>query len=214
MCVGERAREVAVRRRRRELLPASRIGDHRVVTGFELDKEVKVIRLDRKALKEATRVGGQLGQPLRIPLGPLRLVHHIGDDWQWHGGQGVFLVEYQEHLGLTAMLSRLKIQVIAIPKGDVVHWGVLERREVPIESRHATAGDRLAYLLTDGVIGALSADSLNARFEKEQGGQPVIAVTYQADGEEHAFFLSCPGASEFRKAHALLDACLPGLLRG
>ena len=169
--------------------------------------------LDGKALKAATRQGGQLGRPLRSGGGPGILVHHIGNDWQWRPGQSInMLVDYQNHIGLQVKLSTVKFQMVVIPKRDVEHWGVLERRSVPTAQAHDRSST-IAFGLLYGPIGALVGASMDARAEAKQGGKPVIGVTYRVGGEEHAFFLGFALAPLYRKAHDFLNACLPGLLR-
>jgi hypothetical protein len=160
--------------------------------------------------------GGELGPPQGdSTIGTAGLMHHIGNDWPWHPGQMSLLRGYENHIGLLVEVSKFKFQMVAIPKRDVLHWGVLERRSVPTAEAHGrgSAAVGLLYGLMYGPIGGLLAASADARAEEKLGGKPAIGVTYQGDGEEHAFFLEWVLASDYRKAHALLNACLPGLLR-
>jgi hypothetical protein len=169
--------------------------------------------LEGKALKAATREGGQLGRPLRSGGGPGILVHHIGDDWEWRPGQSInMLVDYQNHIGLQVKFSTVKFQMVVTRKRDVEHWGVLDRRSVPMAQAHDRSST-IAFGLLYGPIGALLGASMDARAEEKRGGKPVIGVAYRAQGEEHAFFLEYALAPLYHRAHDFLSACLPGLLR-
>jgi hypothetical protein len=168
--------------------------------------------LDNKSLKAATRAGGHLGPVVRHSMGGT-LVHHLGDDWRWAPGQSInMLYEFKDHIGLQIKMSTVKFQTVVIPKRDVAHWGVIERRSVPM----ALPRDRsstIAFGLLYGPIGALLGASMDTRAAEKQGERPVIGVTYRTDEGEHAFFLEFPLAAMYHKTHEFLDTCLPGLLR-
>lgn len=168
--------------------------------------------LDNKTLRMATREGGELGPVLHQCMGGT-LVHHIGDDWPWKPGQSInMLYDFTSHLGLQVKLSPVKYQTVVIPKRDVMHWGVIERRSVPMglpRDRSST----LAFGLLYGPIGVLVGASMDARAEEKRGERPVIGVTYGVEEGEHAFFVEFTLAAMYHKAHEFLDACLPGLLR-
>ncbi len=141
------------------------------------------------------------------------LVHQIGDDWPWSQGQSInMLYEFANHIGLQLKLSTVKFQTFVIPKGDVVHWGVMERRSVTMAQTHDLSST-IAGALLYGPIGVLVGASMDARSAEKHGETPVIGVTYRVGGAEHAFFLEFPLAAMYRKAHEFLDICLPGLLR-
>ena len=168
--------------------------------------------LDKKDLKTATREGGELGPVLRHSMGGT-LVHQIGDDWPSSPGQSInMLYEFGNHIGLQVKLSTVKFQTFVIPKGDVVHWGVLERHSVPMARTHDRSST-IAFGLLYGPIGALVGASMDTRSAEKQGEKPVIGVAYRVGNAEHAFFLEFPLAAMYRKAHDFLDDCLPGLLR-
>ena len=169
--------------------------------------------LDKKALKTATRDGGELGRPLRSGGGPGILVHHVGDDWPWRPGQSInMFVDYQDHIGLQVKLSTVKFEMVVIPKWDVEHWGVLERRSVPSEQT-PDRSTTVAFGLLYGPIGAILGASMDAAAGARKGGKPVIGLTYRSRGEEHAVFLEFALAALYHRAHEFLDASLPGLLR-
>lgn len=168
--------------------------------------------LDKKSLKAATRDGGEIGPLLRHSVGGT-LIHHIGDDWPWSPGQSInMLYEFEGHIGLQVKLSTVKFQTVVIPKRDVEHWGVLERRSVPMGRVHDRSST-IAGALLFGPIGALVGASMDARADEKKGEKPVIGVTYRVGGAEHAFFLEFPLAVWYRKTHEFLNGCLPGLLR-
>ena len=168
--------------------------------------------LDRKSLKAAMREGGELGPLLRYGGGPGTLVHHIGDDWPWKPGQNInMLYDYRNHIGLQVQLSTIKFQTVVIPKQDVEHWGVLDRRSMPTGAHDRSSTIAFGFLY--GPIGALLGASMDARAEERRGGKPVIGVTYRTGDAEHAFFLEFALAPLYRKAHEFLNAALPGLLR-
>lgn len=169
--------------------------------------------LDKKSLKAATRDGGELGRPLSSGGGPAILVHHIGDDWPWRPGQSInMLVDYTHHIGLQVKLSTVRFEMVVIPKRDVEHWGVLERRSVPVRQT-PDRSTTLAFGLLYGPIGAIVGASMDAAVEAKKGEKPVIGITYRARDEEHAAFLEFALASLYHKAHDFLNASLPGLLR-
>jgi len=168
--------------------------------------------LDRKALKAATREGGELGPVLRHSMGGA-LVHHIGDDWPWKPGQEINqFYEFARHIGLAVKMSAVKFQTVVIPKQDVEHWGVLERRLVPTEPNRDQSST-IAFGVLYGPIGALVGASMDSRASAKQGNRPVIGITYRVGDAEHAVFVAFPLAAMYHKAHEFLDECLPGLLR-
>jgi hypothetical protein len=172
-----------------------------------------VTLFDGKSLKAAAREGGELGPVLRSGGGAGTLVHHIGDDWSWRPGQSInMLYEFRNHVGLQVKLSTVKFQTVVIPKQDVEHWGVLERRSVPM-ARVYDRSSTIAGTLLFGPIGALVGASMDARAEQKKGEKPVIGVTYRVGDAEHAFFIEFPLAVLYRKAHEFLTASFPGLLR-
>jgi len=172
-----------------------------------------VTLLDKKALKASSRDGGELGRPLRSGGGPGILVHHVGDDWPWRPGQSInMFVDYRDHIGMQVKMSAVKFEMVVIPKRDVEHWGVLERRSVPVEwSRDRSTA--LALGLLYGPIGAIVGASMDAAADAEKGGKPVIGLTYRVRGEEHGVFVEFALAPLYHRAHEFLDAGLPGLLR-
>lgn len=167
---------------------------------------------DKKEMKEATRPGGAIGSERQHSVGGT-LVHHIGDDWAWRPGRVVSLVvEYSDHIGLLVQVSLTGYRWLVIPKADVVSWGVLERRSVPmVQSRDRSSF--VAGALLYGPIGALVGASLDARAADKQGGKPVVGITYRAGLEEHAVFLEFPFSWQYHKVHELLSSCLPEQLR-
>jgi hypothetical protein len=171
--------------------------------------------LDGKGFKAAIADGGWLGPIKRSVTGTFNgtVVHHIGDDWPWRAGQAVFMLyEFQDHVGVSIRQSMFKFSTLVIPKSDVLHWGVLERRSIPV----AMPSDRsstIAGLLLYGPIGALVGASMDASADKRMGDKPVIGVTYRGDLAEHAIFMDFQLSAWYHKAHDFLDACLPGLLR-
>ena len=168
--------------------------------------------LGNKEMKEATRRGGEVGPERQHSVGGT-LVHHIGDDWAWRPGRAVSLVvEYADHIGLLVQVSLAGYRWIVIPKTDVVGWGVLERRSVPMmQSRDRS--NFIAGALLYGPIGALVGDAMDTKAAEKQGGKPVVGITYRVGPEEHAVFLEFPLGWQYHKVHELLASSLPQQLR-
>lgn len=171
--------------------------------------------LQGKAFKAATRDGGWLGPIRRSTQGVFsgRVVHHIGDDWPWKAGQAILmLADFDAHVAVSIQESMFKYSILVIPKREVLHWGVMERRSIP----SGLASDRsstIAGLLLYGPIGALVGASMDAKEQAKKGDKPVIGLTYRGDDSEHAVFMEFEYSAWYHKAHEFLESCLPGLLR-
>ena len=159
----------------------------------------------KRDFKAATRKGTEIGPVVRggLASGSGTLVHHIGDDWNWRPGQGVAVMDLKDHICLLVGTPPFSWTWLMIPKGDLLHWGVIDRASIPTRKAH---GGALVGALLYGPIGAMVGSLGDTAPER----MPVVSVAYEVEGDEHAVFFEFGSSHGYYKMHDFLMFTIPG----